>query len=93
MDHIEQSEDLKQLIRSQDQSETLDPKVKQIWVEHRQKLIDQAEELYLEYFNNFLTVEAFASFYGISAGFALKLIEAGEAVNYLRSIDVIEMDL
>ncbi len=39
------------------------------------------ELLYLDYCNNFLTVERFAKFYGISTNKALKLIKLGKEIN------------
>ena len=42
------------------------------------------EVLYLDYFNNFLTVEKFAEFYGMSTNKALKLIELGRKINNER---------
>ena len=42
------------------------------------------EVLYLDYFNNFLTVEKFAEFYGMTTNKALKLIELGRKINNER---------
>tara|TARA_R100000700_G_C3134863_1_gene118691 strand:+ start:199 stop:375 length:177 start_codon:yes stop_codon:yes gene_type:complete len=39
------------------------------------------ELLYLDYLNNFLTVEKFAEFYGMSTNKALKLIKIGKEIN------------
>ena len=35
----------------------------------------QLHEVYLDYFNNFLTIEAFAEYYGFSLEFAQNLIK------------------
>lgn len=37
-------------------------------------------EMYLDYVNNFITVEAFACHYGISVDIANKIIEAGHLI-------------
>ena len=42
------------------------------------------EVIYLDYFNNFLTVEKFAEFYGMTTNKALKLIELGRKINNER---------
>ena len=42
------------------------------------------EVLYLDYFNNFLTVEKFAEFYGMTTNKALTLIELGRKINNER---------
>jgi len=46
------------------------------------------EVLYLDYFNNFLTVEKFAEFYGMTTNKALKLIELGRKINNERIREV-----
>jgi hypothetical protein len=45
---------------------------------------DSIEALYIEYINNFLTVEAFAEYYGYSVAFATALIAEGKRFNDLR---------
>lgn len=42
------------------------------------------EEMYLDYFNNFLTVERFAEHYDIDVETANKIIESGRIVNHNR---------
>lgn len=39
------------------------------------------EELYLDYFNNFLTVAVFAEHYGFTEKKALTVIKLGRAIN------------
>lgn len=43
------------------------------------KIYDRGEmlQMYLDYFNDFLTVERFAAYYGISEEFAREVIEIG----------------
>lgn len=42
---------------------------------------EMIEEMYLDYVNNFLTVERFAEYYGIRLGTAHMIIEVGRAWN------------
>ena len=44
--------------------------------------IEQIEELYLSYFNDFLTVDRFAEYYKLSYSVALKYIEIGRYYNH-----------
>ena len=55
-----------------------------------QAIVDQAEKYYLEYVNDFLTVDAFASYHGLTRSFAARLINAGRQVNSLRQKETIE---
>ena len=43
--------------------------------------IYKLELLYLDYFNNFSTIEKFAEFYGISEDKAITLIDIGRIIN------------
>lgn len=43
-------------------------------------------EMYLDYRNNFLTVEAFAVHYGISIEVAEKIVQAGRAITAIDYI-------
>jgi hypothetical protein len=45
----------------------------------------EAEQAYLEYFNNFLTVERFASYYGLSVDNATALLNLGRKLNHARA--------
>ena len=47
----------------------------------RQKI----EGLYLDWFNNFLTVDRFAEYYGLNIGQARRVIRIGRALNWRRS--------
>lgn len=38
--------------------------------------------LYLDYFNNFLTTEAFAEHYSLSLDRAVRILRVGKAINY-----------
>jgi len=44
---------------------------------------DYIEMLYLDYFNNYLTVEKFASDYGMPIEDAIEVIETGRQINNL----------
>jgi len=48
----------------------------------RQKI----EGLYLDWFNNFLTVDRFAEYYGLNIGQARRVINIGRALNWRRPI-------
>jgi len=48
------------------------------------------EEAYLDYFNNYLTVRAFAIDYGCAEGEAMSIIEEGRHWNNLPKIEAIE---
>lgn len=43
--------------------------------------LDQFVELYLDYRNNFLTVEAFASFHGLPLEWAKEIVECGRRIS------------
>lgn len=43
------------------------------------------ELLYLDWFNNFLTVQAFASHHGLCTSFALIIIERGRQLNHAKN--------
>ena len=45
------------------------------------KALEQLELLYLDWFNNFLSVKKFAEFYGISEDKAVMLIDMGRVLN------------
>ena len=45
---------------------------------------DKAETLYLDYFNNFLSVACFAEFYGMSEKMAEYVIIQGRKINHSR---------
>lgn len=45
----------------------------------------QHEHMYLDYVNNFVTVSAFAQYYGLTEDDALDVIDSGRA-NYARSL-------
>ena len=45
---------------------------------------DRIETLYLDWFNNFLTVERFAEYYGMSVDKAHKVIRIGRYLNHRR---------
>ena len=42
---------------------------------------DKYVELYLDYVNNFLTIERFAEYYGMSVDYANHVIEVGRKLN------------
>ena len=46
------------------------------------KALEQLELLYLDYFNNFITVKKFAEFYGMSEKKAISLIAIGKHINH-----------
>ena len=46
------------------------------------KALEQLELLYLDWFNNFLSVEKFAEFYGMSEDKAIILIDMGRVINH-----------
>jgi hypothetical protein len=43
-----------------------------------------AEQYYLDWFNNFLSVEYYAEYYNITESYALAVIELGRHTNYRR---------
>ena len=43
------------------------------------------EELYIDYFNNFLTVERFAEYYEMELSEAQAVINEGRKINHARS--------
>ena len=43
--------------------------------------IQKIHEMYLDYFNNFVTVERFAEYYGITETEAFAVIEAGKRIH------------
>tara|TARA_R110002012_G_C11622682_1_gene609158 strand:+ start:1637 stop:1840 length:204 start_codon:yes stop_codon:yes gene_type:complete len=45
---------------------------------------DYFQEMYLDWFNNFLTVEGFADWYGISEERAAVIISAGRKIHHQR---------
>ena len=44
------------------------------------------ESMYLDYFNNFLTVDTFAEHYGLSMEQANEIINKGRAINLTRPV-------
>ena len=46
------------------------------------KALEQLELLYLDWFNNFLSVKKFAEFYGMSEDKAIILINMGRVINH-----------
>ena len=46
------------------------------------KALEQLELLYLDWFNNFLSVKKFAEFYGMSEDKAIILIDMGRVINH-----------
>ena len=45
---------------------------------------DYCQEMYLDYFNNFLTIEGFADWYGIGEKQAAAIISAGRKIHHQR---------
>ena len=45
--------------------------------------LDQFTKIYLDYFNNFATVKAFADHYGITDEEAETIIKLGNQINYM----------
>jgi hypothetical protein len=56
------------------------------------EFLSKAESMYLDYVNNFITLEGFASHYAISIGLAIELINFGRVVfessEYERNTDL-----
>lgn len=48
------------------------------------KRVYDTEAFYLEYVNNFITIERIAEHYGITEGHAIMLIDAGRTVNHKK---------
>ena len=46
------------------------------------KALEHLELLYLDWFNNFLSVKKFAEFYGMSEDKAIILIDMGRVINH-----------
>lgn len=44
------------------------------------------EELYLDYFNNFMTIRGFAEYYGLRMFQATQIILRGREINHARGI-------
>ena len=49
-------------------------------------LAKQINELYVEYYNDFLTVEYFAEYHGWSLSFARQVINSGRKINHNRDL-------
>ena len=49
-------------------------------------LAKQLNELYVEYYNDFLTVECFASYKGWSLWFAKQVINSGRKINHDQAL-------
>ncbi len=47
-------------------------------------LLENAESLYLDYFNNFITVQAFAEYYEIDNTTARLIIDLGRRKNHMK---------
>jgi hypothetical protein len=45
---------------------------------------EQKEQMYLDYFNNFLTTDVFAEYYQISAKDAERIIGIGRLINHTK---------
>ena len=56
--------------------------VKEMGMEETNKALEQLELLYLDWFNNFLSVKKFAEFYGMSEDKAIILIDMGRVINH-----------
>lgn len=50
------------------------------------KLARELNELYVEYYNDFLTVEAFARYKGFRLDFAKSVIKAGRKINHDQNL-------
>ncbi len=46
------------------------------------------ESMYLDYFNNFLTVDTFAEHYRLTLDQAIEIINKGRAINHTRPVTV-----
>lgn len=49
-------------------------------------LAKSLNELYLEYYNNFLTVECFARYKGYRVDFARQVIKSGRKINHNQTL-------
>ena len=49
-------------------------------------LAKQLNELYVEYYNDFLTVEYFAEYHGWRVDFAKQVIKAGRKINHNQTL-------
>lgn len=47
---------------------------------------EKVEAIYLDYFNNFLSVEGFASYYNMATDKASRVINIGRRLNHRRSL-------
>ena len=56
--------------------------VKEMRIKETNKALEQLELLYLDWFNNFLSVKKFAEFYGMSEDKAIILIDMGRVINH-----------
>ena len=45
---------------------------------------EKIEDMYIDWFNNFLTVPRFAEYYGLTESKALRVINTGRALNHRR---------
>lgn len=50
------------------------------------KLAKELNELYVEYYNDFLTVECFARYKGFRLDFAKAIIDAGRKINHNQKL-------
>lgn len=53
---------------------------------YQKQLAIELNEAYIEYFNDFLTVERFAAYKGWSLFFAKKVIESGQKINHDQAL-------
>ena len=53
---------------------------------NQKKLAIQLNELYIEYYNDFLTVERFAAYKGWSLWFTKQVINSGRKINHSQSL-------
>ena len=51
-------------------------------MEQTNKALEQLELLYLDWYNNFISVKRFAEFYGMSEDKAIILIDMGRVINH-----------
>ncbi len=49
-----------------------------------EKTDSEIEAMYIDYFNNFLTISRFAEYYGITPEAAALIIDAGRKINHSK---------
>ena len=72
-----------ELMLSDNEEDILASMIKQ---DDKMNLDKMIEELYIDWFNNFLTVARFASYYGISEKLAIAIIEEGRIRHALNEL-------